>query len=65
MDFTNIHVSDLVCINEEIEIISGNRAVNDVCHGHTIYRKAYSVFCKKLPAIMQDSVRFDNSQRQS
>ncbi|EWY85851.1 hypothetical protein FOYG_12950 [Fusarium oxysporum NRRL 32931] len=40
------------------EIHKAHPWINAVCHAHTIYGKAYSVFGKKLPAMMQDSLRF-------
>ncbi|KAF4465893.1 hypothetical protein FALBO_7259 [Fusarium albosuccineum] len=43
------------------EIHKAHPWVNAVCHAHTVYGKAYSVFGKKLPAMMQDSLRFYGS----
>lgn len=79
MHFADIRVSDLVCVDEEAEIIEGDHAVNAagfqihseihkahphinaICHAHTVYGKAYSVFGKPLPPLTQDSLRFYDS----
>ncbi|CAG8950748.1 hypothetical protein HYFRA_00002960 [Hymenoscyphus fraxineus] len=76
MHFEDVTVSDLVCVNEDAEVIEGDHAINAagfsihseihkahpwinaVCHAHSIAGKAYSVFGKPLPPIMQDSLRF-------
>ncbi|KAH6679898.1 class II aldolase/adducin N-terminal [Plectosphaerella plurivora] len=43
------------------EIHKAHPWINAVCHAHTVYGKAYSVFGKKLPPVMQDSLRFYGS----
>ncbi|KAL4794283.1 class II aldolase/adducin N-terminal [Aspergillus venezuelensis] len=43
------------------EIHKAHPYINAVCHAHTVYGKAYSVFGKPLPPVMQDSLRFYNS----
>ncbi|CAH0055860.1 unnamed protein product [Clonostachys solani] len=43
------------------EIHKAHPWVNAVCHAHTVHGKAYSVFGKKLPPVMQDSLRFYGS----
>lgn len=40
------------------EIHKAHPWINAVCHAHSTYGKAYSVFGKKLPALMQDALRF-------
>jgi ribulose-5-phosphate 4-epimerase/fuculose-1-phosphate aldolase len=40
------------------EIHKAHPWINAVCHAHSVAGKAYSVFGKKLPPLMQDSLRF-------
>jgi ribulose-5-phosphate 4-epimerase/fuculose-1-phosphate aldolase len=79
MHFGDITVSDLVLVNEDAKIVSGNHVVNAagfsihseihkanpwinaVCHAHSIAGRAYSVFGRRLPPMMQDSLRFYQS----
>lgn len=40
------------------EIFKAHPWINAICHAHSIYGRAYSVFGKELPPLTQDSLRF-------